>query len=75
MKELPIVRCFDDGHNYRFWCQFCHRWHYHGRMDGTRVPHCMKEYGEAYEYVLKRYTKTELKWIRAWCNLVLGDKR
>ncbi len=29
-----------DG-RWRVWCRFCVRWHYHGKVEGHRVAHCI----------------------------------
>lgn len=40
MTDIPVVNIIDDGKNYKFYCQFCKRWHRHGRSEGHRVAHC-----------------------------------
>lgn len=37
---IPIILCEDTGKQYKFWCPFCRRWHYHSRGDHHAVSHC-----------------------------------
>jgi hypothetical protein len=39
-EDIPTLPAYDDGYNYKVWCEHCRRWHLHGRIDGHRVAHC-----------------------------------
>lgn len=65
---IPVVKVFktDDGRGYFFWCPFCNRFHTHGTDGlGHRLAHCTNRNSEFIfgEYILKEYTKKELKEI------------
>lgn len=41
--RVPTFICERHGNNQvRFWCPFCHKYHYHGATEGHRVAHCTK---------------------------------
>jgi len=72
-KDIPVIKCipypFDNHMGYRFWCQYCKTWHYHGMHEGHRVAHCgFTDYGfdnplRDRGYYVVHYTKTELREI------------
>ena len=39
----PTLPAYDTGANYEIWCQYCRKWHLHGRANGHRVSHCYVE--------------------------------
>jgi hypothetical protein len=39
-KNIPIIVCEEYNGQWRFWCPFCKKWHYHGAEPGHRVAHC-----------------------------------
>ena len=58
--SLPVLLGVPHGFQYAVWCPYCHRMHYHGRIEGHRVAHC--EAGPFYDkgyYILDG--KTELR--------------
>lgn len=41
---IPIVLCEKSGTDqFRFYCQYCRRYHYHGAAEGHRVAHCIND--------------------------------
>lgn len=71
-NQYPVVKCFQVGKIVKFWCPFCKRWHIHGGCDsddpkiweGHRVAHCPDQTPFSDNgYILKPYTKKELKEI------------
>ena len=65
MDKPPVVKVFKtkDGVQYYFWCPFCNSFHYHGAVSlGHRYSHCTTK-NSLYmgEYILKEYTKKELR--------------
>lgn len=46
---LPAVAA--DKVHYRVWCDRCFIWHWHGRMEGMRVPHC--PYAARWYYIVE----------------------
>ena len=61
--EPPTVLCEEiepsrpgGVRTWRFWCQYCRRYHTHGAMPGHRVAHCSDERSPFYErgYILKK---------------------
>jgi hypothetical protein len=40
LTGIPVLDAYDDGKQYRVWCVYCKRWHYHGRQEGDRAAHC-----------------------------------
>jgi hypothetical protein len=40
VEDIPTLPAYDDGGNYKVWCEYCRVWHLHGRMNGHRVAHC-----------------------------------
>lgn len=65
--KTPVVKVFitDDGVQYFFWCSFCNCFHRHGAVSaGHRIAHCNHLSNSPYlfdGYILKEYTKKELK--------------
>lgn len=42
-RNLATLIAYRDGGNYKVWCPYCARWHYHGEVNGWRVAHCNNE--------------------------------
>lgn len=67
IREIPVVKVFQtkDGVQYVFWCPFCNTIHRHGAVSlGHRIAHCNHLSNSPYlfdGYILKEYTKKELK--------------
>jgi hypothetical protein len=41
-SKQPMFLCEPFGERqWRFWCPFCRRYHYHGAIAGGRAPHCI----------------------------------
>lgn len=60
--KRPVMKCFFDGKLTTFHCPVCNKTHRHGIGEGHRSAHC--DIGTPFEktgYVLKYYTKKELK--------------
>lgn len=57
----PIVSCYDDGHNYIFYCIYCGENHGHGRGEGHRWAHCPNTKSPYIEkgYILRLETEDE----------------
>lgn len=66
-EYIPVVKVFlsKDGVQYYFWCPFCKEFHHHGAAGlGHRIAHCNHNSNSPYlraGYILKEYTKKELK--------------
>ena len=40
-RKHPVMLCEPvEGAQWRFWCPYCVRWHYHGAGPGHRTAHC-----------------------------------
>jgi hypothetical protein len=63
-KNIPTTKCFIDGNQYVFWCEFCHRWHRHGALTGDRSAHCLRDYAGFSHYWVEPYNKNELELIK-----------
>jgi hypothetical protein len=49
-QELPVMLCEEVPPTrrgavttWRFWCDYCRRWHSHGAGEGHRVAHCINQ--------------------------------
>jgi hypothetical protein len=40
LPDIPVLDAYDDGLNYKVWCEPCRVWHLHGRLNGHRIAHC-----------------------------------
>ena len=80
-KESPVFKVFKSGNSGIFWCPFCCRFHYHCyESEGHRLAHCDTEYDLKEQperevspfrktgYILKHYSKSELRDIMKWCK-------
>lgn len=78
----------DEGLQAETWCPFCKKFHYHGFMSGTRVPHCDRTssrpksrfnveeaFGEYWQYWVHIPSDTELKRIAKNINKYLSLRR
>jgi len=64
LKNLPILKGYINEFNeFLVWCPFCKRFHYHGNAEGHRCAHCHNPNSpfDRTGYIIKRYTKRELK--------------
>jgi len=79
--KAPVIKCLprpDFLGGMMFWCPFCQRWHYHGRGNGYRVPHCTSNDSlfKGNDYKIKMMSKAELREIRQAIDDYLNqDKR
>ena len=39
--ERDVLDAWDTGRHWVIWCKYCHTYHFHGRMEGHRVCHCI----------------------------------
>ncbi|MHA1867427.1 MAG: hypothetical protein ACTSXD_05120 [Candidatus Heimdallarchaeaceae archaeon] len=42
-KNIPVILCEkrkDIPEGMKFYCEFCKRWHLHGKGEGHRAAHC-----------------------------------
>lgn len=47
------VKAWDTGRHFVIWCEICRRYHYHGRIEGSRVSHCIDRAAGPEEYELE----------------------
>jgi len=61
-KCLPRADLLD---GMRFWCPYYKKWHNHGKGEGYRIAHCTNPESplKTHNYIIKPYTKTELRKI------------
>lgn len=44
-EDIPVVDAVFqvDGVCLKMWCQYCKQWHFHGKGEGHRRAHCIKD--------------------------------
>jgi len=62
---IPVLKGFLTETHLRVWCPYCRAFHYHGKGEGHRAAHCVKDNPlRQTGYYVAVYTKAELKGVK-----------
>lgn len=75
-ENTPLIKALPRPEGgFMFWCPYCKKWHYHGIGEGHRIAHCHNSPYNKTGYIIKSFTKKEMKKILKGLTSIIGTTK